>query len=178
MSNADILVSTLVSELSNFYNSTTFSVIRFIIGIYVLVLIIDLVLLLFQRGVSEDLRITLLGSDVPKELLALKSSLTKNWKKIKTDLEGDDENKYKVAIIKADAIIEDMLRKLKYSGENFTDIIANIPPGQVEHLDEIKQAHEVRNRIVLDENFKVDKKMAKETLALYEKFLEFFGITN
>ena len=55
MSNADILVSTLVSELSNFYNSTTFSVIRFIIGIYVIVLIIDLVLLLFQRGVSEDL---------------------------------------------------------------------------------------------------------------------------
>ena len=74
MSNADILVSALVSELSNFYNSTTFSVVRFIIGIYVIVLIIDLVLLLFQRGVSEDLRITLLGSDVPKELLALKSS--------------------------------------------------------------------------------------------------------
>lgn len=178
MSNADILLTTIVNDLTDFFSSTTFSVIKFIIGIYVVVLVLDLILLLFQRGVGEDLRITRLGSDVPRELLALKSSLTKNWKKIKKDLESGDENKYKVAIIKADAIIEDMLIKLKYKGENFTDIVTNIPPGQVEHLDEIKQAHEIRNKIVLDENFKVDEKMAKETLALYEKFLEFFGITN
>lgn len=178
MSNADFLLVAIVQELTNFYNSTTFSVIKFIIGIYVVVLILDLILLLFQRGLGEDLRVTLFGSDVPKEVMAGKGKLQRDWKKLRKSLESGDENKYKVAIIKADAIIEDFLIRLKYKGKDFSDIVANIPAGQVEHLDDITKAHEVRNKIVLDENFQVDKQLAEETLALCEHFLEFFGISS
>lgn len=178
MSNADFLITTIVNELAGFYNSTTFSVIKFILGIYVIVLILDLVLLFFQRGLGEDLRITLFGSDIPRELMASRSRMKKDWKRIKKELESGDEKKYKVAIIKADAIIEDILRKLKYKGENFSELVANIPEGQVEHVDDIKKAHEVRNRIVHDENFPVDKKLAEEMFSLYEQFLEYFGVAH
>lgn len=163
-------------QLLDFYNSGTFSVIKFIIGIYVIVLFLDLVLLLFQRGVGEDLRITLLGSDVPKDLMSEKGRLRNEWKKLKKNLESGEENKYKLAIIKADAIIEDILGRLKYKGKDFSEKIASIPAGQIEYLDEIKRAHETRNKIIHNENFPVDKKMAEETIGLYEKFLEFFGI--
>lgn len=178
MSNADILASAFYKGLVDIYNSTAFSVFKFIIGIYVIVLVLDLILLLFQRGISEDIRITWFGSDVPLELMARRTYLKKEWRKIKKSLDGNDENKYKLAIIKADAIIEEILDKLKYGGKDFSEKVASIPVGQVEHTDDIIKAHEVRNAIVHDENFKVDKKLAEETMALYEKFLAFFGISN
>jgi len=178
MSNSDILFAALIKELTNFYNSATFSVIKFVLGIYVVVLILDLILLLFQRGVGEDLRVTLFGSDVPRELMAARSQMKKDWRKIRAELGSGDEKRYKIAIIKADAIIEDILFRLKYKGENFAERVSNIPEGQVEHVDDIKKAHEVRNRIVHDENFPVDKKLAEDTLYLYEQFLEYFGVVH
>lgn len=175
---ADLLATAFFNEIVNFYNSTAFSVIKFIIGIYVAVLIIDLILLLFQRGLGEDIRITRFGSEIPRELMPGKTKIINDWIQLKKDLESGNENKYKLAIIKADAIIEDILKRLNYKGENFSEKVANIPTGHVEHVEDIKQAHEVRNKIIQDENFKVDKKLAQETLALYENFLEFFGISN
>lgn len=176
MNSGNITIDYFLKQLLDFYNSGTFSVIKFIIGIYVIVLFVDLILLLFQRGVGEDIRITMLGSDIPKELMFEKSRLKNEWKKLRKNLESGEENKYKLAIIKADAIIENMLDRLKYKGKDFSEKVANVPAGQVEHLDDIKRAHETRNKIIHNENFPVDKRLAEETIALYEKFLEFFGV--
>lgn len=178
MSNAELLFINLYKEIINFYNSAAFSVIKFIIGIYVVVIFLDIILLLLQRGLGEDIRITLFGTEIPRELIPGKNKIINEWMRLKGDLESGDENKYKLAIIKADAIIENLLDKLNYKGRNFSEKVASIPEGHLEHVEDIKQAHEVSNRIVHDENFKIDKKLAQETLSLYENFLDFFGISN
>jgi hypothetical protein len=170
------ILNQIISYLLNIYYSPTFGVIKFIIGIYVVVLFLDIVLLLFQRGVSQDLRITLFGSEVPVELMSERARVIKEWKRLKKNLESGEENKYKLVIIKADAIIENILDRLNYKGEDFNQKLANIPAGQVENLEEIKKAHEIRNKIIHFEDFPVDKQLAEKTIELYEEFLKSFGI--
>ena len=57
-----------------------------------------------------------------------------------------------------------------------TEILSEVNPGQIDNLEEIKQSHEVRNRIIHDESFVLDRDTAKKTLAAYENFLDSFEV--
>lgn len=166
--------------VSQFYNSFFFSVVKFIIGIYVIVMFVDVVLLLVQRGLSGNIRETLLGLNIPRELAApgKRKKLRKKWEKVRSKLESGREADFKLAIIEADGIIEDLIRRLNYPGENMSERLENIPPGQLEHVEEIRRAHEIRNRIIHEDDFALDRKSAEETLALYEEFLRHFEVLD
>lgn len=158
----------------NFYNSTFFGVIKFLLGIYVLVLFVDLVLVLIKRGVGANIRNMKYGTDIPKELAVNKGGLTKKWMKIKDRMESGKEAQYKIAIIEADEIIDQLLRKMGYVGHNMAERLERMSAGEIENRDEIKEAHEIRNKIIHDNNFKVDKKLALETLKKFENFIHIF----
>lgn len=165
-------------SLINFYNSTFFSVVKFIFGIYAVVILVDIILLLIQRGLSGDVRETLFGLDLPPELVVRKGSLRKKWNKVKEKLESDNESKWKVAIIEADNIIDSLIVKMKYSGENMTERLNSINPGQIENIEDLKNAHETRNRIIHEENFHLTKEKAEEVIGWYEKFLKEFQVLD
>jgi hypothetical protein len=168
----------IIDLATQFYNSFYFSVIKFFIGIYVIVLIVDLVLLLMQRSLGSDLRETILGINIPRELASKggKKKLVKKWSKIKLRLDTGEESQYKVAIIEADDLVDNLVMRMGYAGENMTDRLDGVPAGQLEHLEELKQAHEIRNRIIHEDRFILDKKTAEDTLALFEKFLDYFHV--
>ncbi len=165
-------------NIMNFYNSTFFSVIEFILGIYVVVLFVDIILLLFQRGLGGDLRDTLIGMNVPAELTTHKNRLRKKWSKIREKIEGNNESLYKVAIIEADNIIDDLVKRMKYEGENLEDRLSKINLGQIESIEELRKAHQLRNRVIHEDDFKVDKKEAKEIIGYYESFLKEFEVLD
>jgi len=168
----------LIEIASQFYSSFFFSVIKFFIGIYVIVLIVNLVLLLMQRSLGSDFRETVLGINIPRELASKggKKRLAKKWNLTKARLETGQDAQYKIAIIEADDIIDNLIKKMGYDGENMTERLNNIPSGQLDYVEELKKAHEIRNRIIQDDGFILDRKSAEETLALYEEFLKYFYI--
>lgn len=162
------------SWLAAFSQSVAFSIIKFIIGIYVIVVLADIILLLIQRGLSGNVRETQLGMNVPSALVSdgPRKKLRKRWEKLKRKLKTGSEDQYKLAIIEADKIISSLIFRMGYkTGENFGERLENIPPGQIEDISSIKEAHNIRNRVVLEEDFKVDRELAERTLALFEKFL-------
>jgi hypothetical protein len=167
-----------INEILRFYHSTTFLVFKYIIGIYILILVADIILLLFQRGSSGDWRTILYGMNLPPELTSKKAKLRVKWSKIRKRLESGSEADYKVAIIEADGLIDDLIKRIGYKGENMMERVKNIPVGQLDRIDEIKEAHEVRNRIIHEEKFKVTRKDAEETLAKYEHFLRHFEVLD
>ncbi len=167
-----------INSLLSIYHSTAFSVFEFIVGIYVIVLILDLILILIVRDVGANLRESFTGMNIPAELTRKKKRLKADWTKITRRLESENESEYKVAIIEADNLIDNLVKRLGYKGDNFLMRLDNIPSGQIEHVEELKKAHEIRNRIIHDETFVITKEEAKEVLGTYEKFLHYFEVLS
>jgi hypothetical protein len=167
-----------ISLAKAFYTSLTFSAIKLFLEIYVIVMLIDIVLLLKQRGLGGDIRDTLVGMNIPPELGNKKNKLRAKWAKVRVKLDSKNESDYKVAIIEADNIIDDLLARMNYKGENMGERLDNITPGQIENIEDLRTAHETRNRIIHDENFVLTKVEAKKTFEYYEDFLKFFMVLD
>lgn len=163
-------------EFYAFLDSTAFLVIKIIIGVYVLVVFVDIVLLLFQRPLGGDIRETILGVDVPKELITGRKKLREKWNRIKSRLDSGNESEYKVAVIEADKLIDEILSKMGYKGDNLGERLENISESEIETKIDIAQGHEIRNRIIHDETFVLDRQKAKETLENFENFLKYFEV--
>ena len=159
-----------------FLASFTFSLIKYFLIIYSFVLIIDLILLVKQRPFGGDLRDTVLGINVPKEMITKKGKLISKWEKVKAKMKTGNQSDYKVAIIEGDNIIDDLITRMGYAGENFGDRLSKINPGQIGNIEDLRVAHEVRNRIIHDESFVLTKEEAEETLDKFEEFLRYFQV--
>jgi hypothetical protein len=160
------------------YNSPFFLVVKFILGIYAAIILADVVLLLIQRGLSGDIRSTLLGMNIPPELATRKNKLRKKWDKIRNLMADQKEHSYKIAIIQADDIIDDLIKRMGYMGENMGDRLAKINPGQIDNIEELKKAHEIKNRIVHEDDFKLTKEQAEEVIGYYENFLKYHEVLD
>lgn len=178
----DILLQSFSLEIwalaKAFYTSLTFAAIKLFLEIYVLVMFIDLILLLKQRGLGGDIRDTLVGMNIPPELGNKKNKLRAKWEKVRVKLKSKNESDYKVAIIEADNIIDDLIARMNYKGENMGERLDNITPGQIENIEDLRKAHEVRNRIIHDESFVITKEEAEKTFEYYEDFLKFFMVLD
>ncbi|MFZ2975673.1 MAG: hypothetical protein WA055_03575 [Candidatus Moraniibacteriota bacterium] len=177
MDNLIVILSNSGVDILGFYNSTFFGIVKFILGIYAMVVFADIVLLLIQRGLSGDLRETLYGFNLPPELVSKKRKLRKVWKlKVGEKMQSDKESDWKIAIISADEIINDLILRMGYAGENMGERLAEINPGQIENIEELKRAHEVRNQIIHEESFELSKEQAQETIGYFENFLKYFEV--
>jgi hypothetical protein len=160
-----------------FSDTTFFFVIKALLGIYMAVLLADIILLLIQRGVTNVFREGFtVGMNVPAELTVRKKKTRLRWEALKKHLDSQEEKEFKIAIIEADEMIGDLVKRMGYQGENLGEIFQNVPETQIESIAKVKKAHETKNRIIHDENFSVSLELAKETLGYYEEFLDEFEI--
>ncbi len=154
-----------------FSHSWILIVIKIFLMAYTIIVFINLVMLLMMRGVTANYRVTMRGSDIP---LASKSKMQKRWDKVIARLGDGNESQYKVAIIEADAIADEILAGIGYKGANMGERLATIRPDQLDYMtDDLQRVHEVRNRIVHDETFKVDRDLAESTIKTFETFLRY-----
>lgn len=157
-----------------FFHSGSFAWVKFLFGVYVVVIFADIILLIIQRGLSGDLADTRYGMNVPPELIkgGPRKKLAAKWGKIRRRLAAGDERQYKIAVLEADRLIDDLIFRMGYKdGETFGERIENIPDGQIEDLPSIKEAHAVVNQVVLDERFELNREAAQKVLEGFEKFL-------
>jgi len=154
----------------SFYHSAFFAVVKFILDIYAIVLILDLAMIVILRGFGRDFRVTMGGIDIPS-----RKATGKRWQKIKKRLESGNSDQYKAAILEADKMIDELLDRIEHKGENIPDKLSQLKPGQIENAEDLIKAHEVRNNIIHDREFAVNRKKTEEVLGIYEKFLEHFG---
>ncbi|MCX6765706.1 MAG: hypothetical protein NT136_01975 [Candidatus Moranbacteria bacterium] len=153
----------------NFYHSAFFVVIKFILGVYVAVLVIDIVLIMILKGFGADVRTMLKGMDFPA---VPKSQMRKKWAKIRKRLESDNVSQYKVAIIEADSIADKILAGIGFRGKNMTERLEAATPAQLDNLEDIRHAHQIRNRVIQEASFSIDKETAEQVIEVYEKLLK------
>ena len=164
-------IVSLPEIFANFYNSQFMFFVKIILGIYLAVILIDIVLLLILKGMPSQIRVGLRGMDVP---LVSKNKMQKRWDKVKSRLDSGNVSQYKVAIIEADAIADEILGGIGYKGANMTEKLERVEPAHIDdHLEALKGAHQIRNRIVHEENFEIDERLAVAVVGVYENFLRY-----
>ncbi|MEY3784188.1 MAG: hypothetical protein RLZZ230_510 [Candidatus Parcubacteria bacterium] len=95
-----------------------------------------------------------------------------------THLESENPNDWKLAIIEADIILDDTLKKRGYVGNSLGERLKTISPEQLNSLSDAWEAHKVRNRIAHDgADFVLTKRIAQETIVRYQKVFSEFGVS-
>lgn len=156
--------------LSLFLQESLFvSVVKFLLFIYVIVLIADLVMLFMLQDIPANLKKTLFGGERP---LMTRSAILKRWENILARLAQDNPSQYKVAILEADAFANEILLGIGYEGATMTEKIEGIQEGQLETKEALLAAHRVRNRIVHEADFSLSRAETKHVLDAYRRFFD------
>jgi hypothetical protein len=97
------------------------------------------------------------------------------WEKIKGDILSVNPSDWRLAIIEADTMLDEMLKGIGYQGADLGERLKSADPADFLSLDDAWEAHKVRNRIAHDGSaFALDQKEAHRIIGLYERvFREF-----
>jgi len=149
--------------------SALFSVVTLFLKVYSSVLLIDFVLIVFNRDFVSDIKKTRYGTVRP---LLSSAGAEKKWKTILLKLDSGNPSHYKAAVLEADAFVERLIGQMGYPGQNLRERLDAIPEGKVLSVPSLREAHEVRNRVIREEGFELSRGEAEGTLAKYRKLLD------
>ncbi|MBI2050078.1 MAG: hypothetical protein HYT35_01305 [Candidatus Staskawiczbacteria bacterium] len=102
-------------------------------------------------------------------------AITNRWKKIQKRAESGVDAEQKLALIEADDFLKEMLEERGFQGETFEELAKNAGKILLPNLDEILLAHEIRNSIVYNPDYKIDSDRAKNILSIYESAIKNAG---
>ncbi len=102
----------------------------------------------------------------------------KGWKNIQKHFFAGSDSELKVAIIEADNLLDEALRTLGFRGLNLGDRLKQITADDLENIDEVWEAHKLRNRIAHEADFKMNRDIAERALGVYERTFRNLGVLD
>ena len=100
------------------------------------------------------------------------SGVNARWEEVQRHITSTREAEWKFAVIEADKIVDDTLKNAGFPGETLGERLMNIQPGQLITLQNLWEAHKIRNRLVHDTNYFLRYSEAKRAVGLYERTLK------
>ncbi|MBI2474620.1 MAG: hypothetical protein HYV68_02880 [Candidatus Taylorbacteria bacterium] len=102
----------------------------------------------------------------------------KRWVRIVKHLDSENESDWRLAILEADLILEEMLDKMGYPGDTIADKLKGIEQSDFNTINDAWEGHRIRNLIAHEGgNFRITNREARRVVSLYEKvFKEFHFI--
>lgn len=101
---------------------------------------------------------------------SLSGKSQKEWKKIDKLLKEPYQSSWKLAVLKAEAIVKKTLNFMGYAGDDFTKILEELKFRGYQNLEVLFQLHNIREKIIEDKNFSLSQDRAKEIVHIYKKF--------
>ena len=105
-----------------------------------------------------------------------KKHAQESWHRIEEHFYRGGESDLKVAILEADKLLNDALREAGVMGIQLGDRLKKANVSQVPNINELWQAHKLRNQIAHEPNFKLKRDVAERALNIYEEALRNLGI--
>ncbi len=101
-----------------------------------------------------------------------KRRLNKSWQKILLRLNKNDEANLRLALMEADNLFDDLLKQMRLPGESMADRLKYLSSSQISNIDEIWQAHKLRNIIVHNSEYPITRNEIESGVRAYEKALK------
>lgn len=97
------------------------------------------------------------------------------WQTVLDHVNSPNPSDWRLAIIEADNILEEMMNVMGYQGDNLGEKLKSVEPSDFNTLQNAWEAHKVRNKIAHEGlSFKIDQREAKRVISLFETvFREF-----
>ena len=98
------------------------------------------------------------------------------WRDVEMHITGDNPNDWRLAIIEADVMLEEILNKAGYAGTTIGDKLKSASPTSFTTVNQAWRAHSVRNQVAHGgADFVLTKKVAQETVAQYKMVFQEFN---
>ena len=97
--------------------------------------------------------------------------IVKQWNRIKARMDTGLERDFKMAIIEADTMLDDTLKRMGFAGVSLGERLEKLTAASLSNIEEVKTAHKTRNSIVHDPDYKLARDEAKNMVEIYEKAL-------
>ena len=97
--------------------------------------------------------------------------IEKKWANIRERLEAGTEAEAKLAIIEAEVLLDDTLKRVGFLGQTLDEKLEKLNTDILSNLEEVKEVHKVRSNIIHDPSYRLDIKEAKRVLDVYEDAL-------
>jgi hypothetical protein len=104
-------------------------------------------------------------------------AISKRLVKIRKKIESGVESDYKLSIIEADDFLVEILDEGGFGDDNFEVSIKKASNMLSGNIGEILSAHEVRNSIIYNPDFKISSDQTKKLLDVYESVINSIGLT-
>lgn len=99
-----------------------------------------------------------------------KTEKQEEWQDIIDHADSENEAQWKLALIDADKIMENLLRENKFVGEGVGEMLKSVETeGGLKSLQDAWEAHKIRNRIAHESGFVLTKREARRAVELYKK---------
>ncbi len=118
----------------------------------------------------DRVRDVILKTNLPK-----KRSI-KAWQVIQKNFFSGDDPHLKVAIIEADNLLDEALKLAGFRAPMLGDKLKMLTEAELPGLNQVWEAHKLRNRIAHESGFKLNRDMAERALAIYEQTFKDLGL--
>ena len=102
----------------------------------------------------------------------------RGWKQILKRLKTDEVKNWKIAVLEADKILGEILRLNGYQGNSVHERLAPVTPEILPNIDELKEVHALRDRIVHEPDFLLEQEEAQRIIEVYATAFRELGLID
>lgn len=97
------------------------------------------------------------------------------WEKVLEHIGSQNAGDWRLAILEADILLDELLDALRYRGESIGDKLKKIEASDFSTLDLAWEAHKIRNQVAHEgSEFLLSEREAKRVISLYEEVFKEF----
>lgn len=108
------------------------------------------------------------------EVMRHREAIYRKSEELKGKTKNKNERNLRLCIIEADNLVDEILILHGHPGKDMAERLKSVFPEEIKRLDELWDAHKVRNRIAHESDFHLSPELAQKTVDIYCKALEEF----
>ena len=111
---------------------------------------------------------TVVAEDIPRTHL--------RWNRVLEHANSDDEHQWRLAILEADIMLNELLDLQGYKGETIAEKLKQVSKTNFNSVDDAWEAHKVRNRVAHEGvEYRIAEREKNHVINLYERVFKEFG---
>jgi len=103
-----------------------------------------------------------------------RSAMRRRWQEVESLLDAPGELSPKLALIEADKLLDHALKTLAMAGDTLGERL-KFAQYKYPHLRDVWWAHKIRNRLVHEASYHLDRRLARKAVNQYRKSLQIIG---
>jgi len=163
----------ILENFSNFLNQFFwFRAFKFVLGLYLIIMTVTMVLALIRmvkKYAYWDALFAVQGSKNIKPRI-----FQSRWDKVMELIATENQVDWKAAVLESSMMLNEVLEAVGHEGKTLGQKLTETNSEQLENLETIKKANDIKNEIVRNSEYKISKQEAEEIVEIFGDALKFF----